>query len=216
VGIAERRAREREQRRESIVLAAEKLFFSQGYDRTTMDAIAEVAELNKATLYLYFTNKHDLYHAIVHRGLLLLIRMLEEATAVEGPGMTRVGAAVSALAAFQEGHPDYYAALHHRDTNRADPNAPQQTPYDRLTDQVGERLFHIIEKVIRSGVDDGSVRSDIDSRMAALLVLSHAHGALHFAWANDDFVQHALDVDRERMIRASNELILRSLRPVAG
>ena len=216
MGIAERREREREQRREAIIDAAEKLFFTQGYDRTTMDAIAEVAELNKATLYLYFKNKHDLYHAIVHRGLLLLTHVLTEAAAPEGPGISKVDGVLAALAGFQEGHPDYYAALHHRDANRAGPNAPERTRYDRLTDIAGERLFRIVEDTVRLGVDDGSVRSDIDPSMVALLVLSHAHGALHFAWANDDFVQHVLDMNRNGIIRASNDLILRSLRPSAG
>jgi len=40
VSIAERKEREKEQRRNDITNAAEKLFFSRGYDSVSMDEIA--------------------------------------------------------------------------------------------------------------------------------------------------------------------------------
>jgi len=60
-----RREREKQQRRESIVDAAEKLFFSKGYDDVSLDDIAQEAELNRATIYLYLKNKEDLYFAVI-------------------------------------------------------------------------------------------------------------------------------------------------------
>lgn len=60
-----RREREKQQRRESIVDAAEKLFFSKGYDDVSLDDIAQEAELNRATIYLYFENKEDLCFAVI-------------------------------------------------------------------------------------------------------------------------------------------------------
>ncbi|MDL1893205.1 helix-turn-helix transcriptional regulator, partial [Sphingobacteriales bacterium CHB3] len=52
MGIIERKEREKEQRREEIVTAAEKIFFEKGLAIATMDEIAEAAELSKGTLYL--------------------------------------------------------------------------------------------------------------------------------------------------------------------
>lgn len=37
--------------------AAEKLFFSKGYDDVSLGDIAQEVELNKATIYFYFENK---------------------------------------------------------------------------------------------------------------------------------------------------------------
>ena len=45
MGVIERREREREQRRNDIIDAAEKVFFSKGRDKTSMDDIAREAEL---------------------------------------------------------------------------------------------------------------------------------------------------------------------------
>jgi len=63
MGIADRRDREKSERREKILKAAEKLFKSKGYDATSMADIAKEVELSPATLYLYFPNKEVLHAA---------------------------------------------------------------------------------------------------------------------------------------------------------
>jgi len=48
-------------RRESMLNAARELFIDTGYNKTTMDAIAEQAEIGVATVYTYFGNKETLF-----------------------------------------------------------------------------------------------------------------------------------------------------------
>lgn len=55
-----RRQREREQRYQTILSAAETLFSADGYHATSMDKIAQAAEVSVGTLYFYFKNKEDL------------------------------------------------------------------------------------------------------------------------------------------------------------
>jgi len=59
--ILERKNREKDQRIQTILKAAEKLFFSKGYLKTTMDEIALEAQISKPTVYQYFTTKDELY-----------------------------------------------------------------------------------------------------------------------------------------------------------
>ncbi len=63
MGIAERREREKKERRRRIMDAAKRLFSGGGYTETTMEDIANEVELSPATLYLYFKNKEELYAA---------------------------------------------------------------------------------------------------------------------------------------------------------
>ena len=67
MGIAERKEREKQQRREEIVQAAEEVFFSKGFEKSTMDDVAEKAELSKGTLYLYFKSKEELLIGIIEQ-----------------------------------------------------------------------------------------------------------------------------------------------------
>ncbi len=55
-----RRQREREQRYQSILTAAESLFASEGYHKTSMERIADAAEVSVGAVYFYFKNKEDL------------------------------------------------------------------------------------------------------------------------------------------------------------
>jgi len=64
VGIQERKKREREMRRRQIQDAAKELFITKGFGSTTMEDIAQRAELSAATIYLYFKNKDELYASL--------------------------------------------------------------------------------------------------------------------------------------------------------
>ncbi|MGD9971755.1 MAG: TetR/AcrR family transcriptional regulator [Desulfatirhabdiaceae bacterium] len=64
---AQRRQREREQRYQTILRASETLFASEGYHKTSMERIADSAEVSVGTVYFYFKNKED-----------LLIQLLDE------------------------------------------------------------------------------------------------------------------------------------------
>ncbi len=65
MGVADRRARERQRRRKVIVEAAAAVFAERGMDGASMDAIADRAELGKATLYYYYRTKEELHAAVI-------------------------------------------------------------------------------------------------------------------------------------------------------
>ncbi len=65
MAITDRRKRERERRRAEILAAAAAIFAERGVDGASMDAIAERAELGKATLYYYFDTKEQLHAAVI-------------------------------------------------------------------------------------------------------------------------------------------------------
>ena len=98
MGIAERKEREKQQRREEIMQAAEEVFFSKGFEKSTMDDVAEKAELSKGTLYLYFKSKEDLHMAVARKAINLLripvltlsvnmLAGLKPLTGQSGPGL---------------------------------------------------------------------------------------------------------------------------------
>ena len=61
MSVADWKVQEKLQRRRYITDAAEKLFFSRGYDNVTMDDIAKEVGLTKKSRYLYFTNQESLF-----------------------------------------------------------------------------------------------------------------------------------------------------------
>jgi len=54
-----------EQRRAKILEAATEVFIQHGYERTTMKDVMDAAEVSRGGLYQYFSNKEDLFEAIL-------------------------------------------------------------------------------------------------------------------------------------------------------
>jgi len=69
MGIQDRREREKEQRRNQIIVAARRVFHEKGFTNATIKNIANEAELGFGTLYLYFKNKEELFAALSLRVL---------------------------------------------------------------------------------------------------------------------------------------------------
>ncbi len=77
MGIQERKKRERERRRQQIMIAAKRVFSVRGFNKATMEDIAKEAELSPGTLYLYFKNKDELFSSLSIRILQYLNLRLE-------------------------------------------------------------------------------------------------------------------------------------------
>ncbi|NOZ75852.1 MAG: TetR/AcrR family transcriptional regulator [FCB group bacterium] len=82
--ISDRKTREKEQRRKSILTAAEKLFARDGYTATSLDRVAEEVEISKGTIYLYFKNKEDLFFTLIRERFEALIQRVSEQIAEAG------------------------------------------------------------------------------------------------------------------------------------
>jgi AcrR family transcriptional regulator len=53
--------------RAALLDAAEALFAEQGVDQTPIGRIAERAEVSRATFYVYFASRDEVFHALAHR-----------------------------------------------------------------------------------------------------------------------------------------------------
>lgn len=67
------KAAEREQKREAVIQAAALAFSQNGYQRTSLDHIAERLGITKPTLYYYARNKEDLLDLVIARALAMIM-----------------------------------------------------------------------------------------------------------------------------------------------
>ncbi len=158
MGIADRRQREKEQRKTEILDAAERLFFSRSYENVSMDEIARSVELNKATLYLYFENKETLFASIVLRGIRILEEKFSECQEKPVSGIIKVTLMGQAYYQFSEEHPEYLRLIHFFGSERFSP----ENPY---TAEIGKgygSCRKILQDAIQQGIDDGTIRADLE------------------------------------------------------
>ena len=80
----ERRKKEKENRKNSILKAARKLFFERGFKSVTVDLIAAKAEVSKGSIYLYFDSKEEIYTQILISANIERHKLIESYTKREG------------------------------------------------------------------------------------------------------------------------------------
>ena len=78
MGIKERKEREKERRRQQIMVAAKRVFSNKSFNKATMEDIAREAELSPGTIYLYFKNKEELFASLSLRILHYMNIRLEQ------------------------------------------------------------------------------------------------------------------------------------------
>jgi TetR/AcrR family transcriptional regulator len=71
----------------AILEAAETLFAKRGLQGTRVRDIADMAGVNVATLYNYYTNKDALYEAVLDRGIQPLIDIMKQFSAEASQGV---------------------------------------------------------------------------------------------------------------------------------
>lgn len=63
--MEEKRKKEKENRKNTILKAARKLFFERGFKSVTVDDIASKSEVSKGSIYLCFESKEEIYAQIL-------------------------------------------------------------------------------------------------------------------------------------------------------
>ena len=172
MGIIERKEREKEQRRNEIIDAAEKVFFDKGVDNATMDAVAEIAELSKGTLYLYFKNKEDLHFAICMRGLTILKQELENVISPQRTIIENLIHVGFAFVKFARINADYFKVLSHFEGKSNEECHVEHKHTEK--DEVMELLVNLIEK----GIEEGTIRKEINPNVVAHILWAQTTGVL--------------------------------------
>lgn len=207
MGINERKERERERRRNDIVDAAERVFFSsKDVESATMEDVAEEAELSKGTLYLYFKNKNELLHAIVARAMELLLKLFRKAVSTKGSGLDKIAALGESYSKFYKTSPDYFDIMLHREKQVFNPESIDRSPNIKRCEELGDEIFKVMGDTVRLGMEDGSIRRDLDPYLLSVVMWGHSSGILNLVRTKQPYFEGKLNVSGEDLIKYSRKL----------
>jgi AcrR family transcriptional regulator len=142
-----RRQREREQRLQTILEAAGRLFAREGYHRTGMERIADEAEVSVGTLYFYFKNKEDLLVKLLEQTGYALRNLLGSAFR-EGDGSLE-GIRAAGRIFFEEfcpHHPESIAIFFRESVGQGElVETHRKKMFDKLIDDLRQALMRVCE-----------------------------------------------------------------------
>lgn len=142
-----RRQREREQRLETILGAAQTLFAGEGYHKASMERIADSAEVSVGTLYFYFKNKEDLLVKLLSQIGFDLRNMLGAAfksADISMEGIREAGRIF--FAEFCPHYPESIAIFFRESVGQSElVEAHRKKIFDKLIDDVRQALIRVCD-----------------------------------------------------------------------
>lgn len=209
MGIQERKEREKEHRREEILDAAQKVFFEKGLQSSTMDEIAEAAELSKGTLYLYYKSKEDLYLAVMIRGMDVLHDIFTEAINDKDDPIKSIQSLLNAYTTFFHIHRNYFRMFHFFQH----PQFHRQVSEDMMESctRSNQRVWGLALGVIERGIQRGLLRHDILPEEIALLLWSNANAIMMRIDYEAEYWHKNFNINLNHMLQKSSSLILEAV-----
>jgi AcrR family transcriptional regulator len=166
----------RERQRRRILAAAEELFDIRGIDRVPIADIVAAAGIRASTLYEYFSNKDEIVWTLVEE----LMRqssasVLEAIEATTGPALAKITALLEAFGNELGDHPQRVRFMAQFDAMYARDWSAERLL--ALEDRLFPGRFEPLSNLIREGIADGSLRSDLDPDLTMHSVLNAVVGA---------------------------------------
>ena len=174
-----------------VVAAVRRLFMRYGYRRTSIDDIAREAGLSKATLYLYFASKEDMFRAMIRQFREVVIDRCDAAEGLAAPIAARVAELIyashgTALEWFGDAEHirevKTFAADHPLDDVRGNDRLAFQARLERLLTEAGGTRE----------LDFG--RSTTNAREVATVLMFAAHGAKNGSFSGVEDYRSILNV----------------------
>src|SRR5215470_7370960 len=112
LGIKERRERERQEIRQSILSAARQIAIEEGWQAVTTRKVAERIEYSQPTIYEYFDNKEAILMALVYQGFESVLLAMQTAKAQHEQPEVQLLAMCRTYWAFAFRFPELYQVMH--------------------------------------------------------------------------------------------------------
>ncbi|MBY9007172.1 MAG: TetR/AcrR family transcriptional regulator [Candidatus Lokiarchaeota archaeon] len=211
-----RREKEREQLRQIIIEAAEKLFFSQGFENTTMEQIANEAEYSKGTLYNYYHSKNELYIAIGIKAYSLIIEYTKKFTEIHDSGMKQLMATGYAYYEFSKDYPKYATIFHDIALKLPDISFKSKEKVSEIEKEylcLGNTYGEIFMEIINNAKKKNIIRADKDPFMIVYVLKSITKGLVEDLMQTNKEIKKKFNLIPDDVIDFTFELIRDGLAP---
>lgn len=211
MGYNDRKRQEKEIRRKDIVDAAERVFFSKGYENASMDEVAKEAEFSKRTVYVYFNSKEQIYFEIMIRGYRLLIEMIENSFNVSPPkiALDELRNIFFAFWEFSRNYPGYFKAIMEYETKDSDDQSGVEDESKAECYRLGELVFKYLYRALQKGVAEGTLRNGLDTEQTALMLWACTIGVYNTGKKKGSYLKNYHGLDSDEFISESFQSIMR-------
>ena len=159
------------ERRINMILAAQKLFAKGGFEKTTMQKIADEAKVGVATLFRYFPHKEALIIEVIKMIIEKQVPYFENIYATDKPGIEKVDEVLTTYIRFIfEENRNSIKLLESFELYIVF-NKIELSLLEQIKQAYGE-IGNIISKIVEEGKEDGSIRLSISDEQIVSTILN--------------------------------------------
>lgn len=174
MGIAERKAQEKEELKAVILQGAKKLFVEKGIGQTTIRSIADSIHYSVGTVYVYFKSKNDILHALHTQGFTELGGKFTVLSHVTNP-MERLRAMGHVYIQYALENPDMYDLMFSVKAPIEFLNTINEQEWNE-----GKATFNALRTTVNQCIEAGHFRGHL-SEPLTFMIWSLVHGMCSLA-----------------------------------
>lgn len=201
----------RQRQRRRILTSAQQLFDVRGIDRVTMAEIVVATGVRASTLYEYFSGKDEIVWALVEEIIVRSAERIRELIdAVNGTALAKITALLEAFEDELVNDPARVRFMAQFDAMYARDWSAERLLV--LEDRIAPGRLELLEGLIREGISDGSLRSDLNPNLTMHSVLNAAIGAQRRLASLGDRVEEEYGQPIDLMFHEAVRIIVIGLR----
>jgi len=185
-----------------VLEVAEELFEKKGFDAVSMDEVAFNTGISKSTVYVYFKSKQIIWDSIVCKYMELLLEDAKKAAEGQGSFEERYYRLCFDIADKFEKHPMFYKAT----LSKISMDMEQEI-YKKIY-EIGEKTNESIADFIRSGIEEGVVRKDIDIYPAVIMMWSSISGIISMANDKEEYLNVRFNMTKNDYLKKAFKMLL--------
>lgn len=205
-----RKEEERIRRRNHILDAAEQIISDVGFESTTIDQIAERAEVGKGTLYLHFKSKSSIYVAICERGSAMLNERMARVLTRDMKGLDMVKEIGNTYLRFVRENPQYFYAFNYYEGILADGEVRSSEIAEKCEENAREGMTYIV-RALQVGMQDGSIDDSYDPNQLGVMIWGASRGVINIAFLKQQGhhkkILESADIDLDTLIGGFIQLV---------
>jgi AcrR family transcriptional regulator len=164
-------------RADEIVDAAASVFAERGFHGASTQAIADVLGMRQASLYYYFPSKEAALQLVCEKGVDGFLENAQAICAADASPLDKLTRLIASHLAPNEVKRDYVKVFINE--RRYLPKAAR-----RRIGRSSRQIEACFADVLRAGIDDGSIRADVDVRLTVLAILGMCNNVINWPAAD--------------------------------
>ncbi len=200
MGTQTRKQLEKENRREVILKAAEKIMLEKGLHGLNLDLIANETQLAKGTIYLYFKSKEEILSFLTVKARIMLYDDFLKIKNKNISSIDKLKAIIKANYLFYKKNPHYYDLFSFYEVN------------ERLIEteemyKTSENIANLVESIAVQAKKDGSLNPNINPMSLTWTMYGATVGIMQLMKVRGTLIKDKLNISEEALLKTFIELM---------